>query len=163
MSKFQNTIIYKLECNKTKQIYIGSTIKTLKQSNEKLTEKQADFLIELITLREKYKLAGGNQQISAILSHMISAQTDLLINEISDEITDNIKILCNIANAGKIEIEKTIPQNIVYDLIHEHKENYFSQLNKGQFKGFSLLRNLIGLGEALGIEVEQIKNRLLRS
>ncbi len=148
---------------KTAEVIISQLMmQTLQDKTKLLKQEEIVFLREMIELKKKHNLEIDEKKITVMLSEILAYQTDFFSENPTAATTSYIQKLCDLAWSGGFELEKTIPQNIVFSLINEYGEEYFRQISNQDFEAFSNLRNLINLGESLGIEVEEMKARLLK-
>ncbi|MBN1648597.1 MAG: DUF3536 domain-containing protein [Spirochaetales bacterium] len=147
---------------KTAEVIISELIcRKLEDQTRFLSDQEIAELQDMMDFKNTHGLEVNEKEISGCLSRILAYQTDYFSGKLSSEITCYIQKLCSLADRGGFTIEKTIPQNIVYELIHKNEEAYFSEIQQKKFDAFLNLKMLISLGETLGIEVEEMKKRLL--
>ncbi len=122
-----------------------------------LDEKGFNLLREVMQKASDWGISLSGRGIYESASHLLAHMTDQLNDSFDQELTERILSFCKILRTGGLEPDLTYPQNRLFELKQRWIETNRENAEKGVFESRNGLRNLILLGNHLGINMEDIK------
>jgi hypothetical protein len=148
---------------KTAEISIYGLLERIEKEGDKhLSASDLERLEEVLSFAHQYNIAFDDREFKARMTSYLAKEIEGITSKVESDRVSHALTLLKLLRRGGIEVELTYPQAHIYALLQEILEPSLNDIQNGYIESFIRLRNIIRLAEAIGIDMDEVKMRVLQ-
>ncbi len=124
--------------------------------------RELEQLEEVMTFAHEHGLGFNRNTLKTAAGKMLNTQAGLISEHLECDLVRDICRLIELLRTSDADPDVRPLQNAVFELIRNHSDGFFRDIEEGRVSGLNRLKRLIRIGDVLGIDTEPLKERLLR-
>ncbi len=148
---------------KTAEVSIYGLLERYGKGQDKhLTANDLEHLEEVLLFANQYGIAFDGREFKNRMASYLAEEIEGITEKIEAERVSHALTLLKVLRKGGIELELTYPQAHIYGLLYAILEPCLIDIQNGFLESFIRIKSIIRLCDAIGIDTEEVKKKLLQ-